>query len=286
VRCFFASDLHGHIQRYEKLWRAIEASAPDAVFLGGDLLPSGLLGLASDDPRHENFVEGFLVTGFERVKKRLGSRYPQVFVILGNDDGRCDEAAFLDVAATGLWIYAHDRVHPLAHCRLIGYSCVPPSPFLNKDWERYDVSRYVPPGCVSPEEGRRSIPVDPFDIRHATIQKDLEALVGDGSLEDTILMFHTPPHETKLDRVANDGKMIDHVPLDLYVGSIAVRRLIERRQPLLTLHGHIHESARLTGTWRDRIGRTHLFGAAHDGTELALVQFRLEDLDGATRQLL
>jgi len=37
----------------------------------------------------------------------------------------------------------------------------------------------------------------------------------------------------------------------LAVGSIAVRRFIEERQPLLTLHGHIHESARLTGDWRE-----------------------------------
>jgi len=70
------------------------------------------------------------------------------------------------------------------------------------------------------------------------------------------------------------------------VGSIAVRRFIEARQPLLTLHGHIHESARLTGSWRDVIGRTHLFSAAHDGPELALVRFDLEHLDEASRVLI
>jgi len=63
-------------------------------------------------------------------------------------------------------------------------------------------------------------------------------------------------------------------------------RFIEQGQPLVTLHGHIHESARLTGSWRDRIVRTHLFGAAHDGAELALVRFDLEDPDSAMRQLL
>ena len=88
-----------------------------------------------------------------------------------------------------------------------------------------------------------------------------------------------------LDRVANDGRMIDSVPLDLHVGSIAIRRFIEERQPLLTLHGHIHESARLTGSWRDRLGRTHAFGAAHDGPELALVQFDLSNLGAARRDL-
>ena len=42
----------------------------------------------------------------------------------------------------------------------------------------------------------------------------------------------------------------------LQVGSIAVKRFIEDRQPLLTLHGHVHEAAQLTGEWKIQIGRT------------------------------
>ena len=78
---------------------------------------------------------------------------------------------------------------------------------------------------------------------------------------------------------------MDHAPLDVHVGSIAIRRFIEARQPLLTLHGHVHESARLTGAWRDRLGRTHCLSAAHDGAELALVRFDLESPGQATRAL-
>ena len=284
--CLFASDLHGQSERYEKLWRTVESETPEAVFLGGDLLPSGLMALASLEAAHHDFVNDFLTPGFERVRKRLGKRYPEVFLVLGNDDGRFEEAAFLDVAATGLWNYAHNRTYSLSTYQVFGYACVPPTPFRWKDWERYDVSRYVPPGCVSPEEGGRSVPCPENEIKYSTIQKDLAMLAGDRTLDDAVFLFHTPPYETKLDRVANDGKMVDHVPLDLHVGSIAVRRFIEQRQPLVTLHGHIHESARLTGSWKDRIGRTHLFGAAHDGAELALVRFDLEDPESATRQLL
>ena len=40
--CFFVSDLHGRRDRYRKLFREIEAKPPAAVFLGGDLFPSGL----------------------------------------------------------------------------------------------------------------------------------------------------------------------------------------------------------------------------------------------------
>ena len=286
TRCFFASDLHGRSERYASLWQAIADAPPEALFLGGDLLPSGMAGLAALSPAHRDFVNDFLARGFEDLRTRLGARYPRVFLILGNDDDRFEEAAILDVAGTGLWTYVHDRRATFAGHRIFGYGCVPPTPFQNKDWERYDVSRYVDPGCVSPEEGWRSVPVSASAIRYTTIQKDLAKLVPAGPLADAILLIHTPPYETHLDRVANDGKMVDCVPLDLHVGSIALRRLIESRQPRLTLHGHIHESARLTGAWRDRIGDTRLFGAAHDGDELALIRFDLEDLDAATRELL
>jgi len=79
---------------------------------------------------------------------------------------------------------------------------------------------------------------------------------------------------------------VDHAPLDVHVGSVAIRRFIEERQPLVTLHGHIHESARLTGSWREQIGRTHCLSAAHDRPELALVRFDPSDAAGATRALL
>ncbi|RKZ10960.1 hypothetical protein DRQ32_06615, partial [bacterium] len=40
--CFFVSDLHGRSNRYEALWKAISDDRPDAVFLGGDLMPMWL----------------------------------------------------------------------------------------------------------------------------------------------------------------------------------------------------------------------------------------------------
>jgi Icc-related predicted phosphoesterase len=80
--------------------------------------------------------------------------------------------------------------------------------------------------------------------------------------------------------------MVDHAPVDVHVGSIAIRRFIETRQPLVTLHGHIHESARLTGSWRQQIGRTWALSAAHDGAELALVRFDPREPANATRELI
>ena len=80
--------------------------------------------------------------------------------------------------------------------------------------------------------------------------------------------------------------MVDHAPLDVNAGSIAIQRFIKKKQPFLTLHGHIHESARITGHWKERFGGTYSFTAAHDGPELALVRFDTENLENASRELI
>lgn len=278
--CFFVSDLHGRPNRYEALWQAILDEAPSALFLGGDLFSHHIQTL------HSGSGEELLIGGFRELKTRMRAAYPRVFIILGNDDSRYLESRIVEAAAEGLWEYAHRARLDLESYRVFGYSCVPPTPFNLKDWERYDVSRYVDPGCVSPEEGYRTVAVDPDELRYGTIQKDLEDLLGNEDLSRAILLLHSPPYQTNLDRAALDGKRVDHVPMDLHVGSIAIRRLIENRQPLLTLHGHVHESARLTGSWKEKIGNTLSLSAAHDGPELALVRFDLENLAAANRELL
>jgi Icc-related predicted phosphoesterase len=74
--------------------------------------------------------------------------------------------------------------------------------------------------------------------------------------------------------------------LDVHVGSIAIMEMISIKQPLLTLHGHIHESTRLTGNWQQQFGRTLSLNAAWDGPELSLLKFDLENPARATRVLL
>jgi Icc-related predicted phosphoesterase len=280
--CFLVSDLHGRQDRYEKLFDAILIDRPDIVFMAGDLLPHRWTTVAG----RAFFSADRLGAEIQAVRDRLGDRAPRVLLILGNDDERAAERKFVAGDRDGRWEYLHGRETRAAGFRVLGYSCVPPTPFLLKDWERYDVGRFVDPGCVSPEEGYRTVAVDAEELRSRTIADDLERLAGDGAFETTILLAHSPPYRTSLDRAGLDGQTVDHAPVDVHVGSIAIRRFIEDRQPLLTLHGHIHESTRLTGRWRDRIGRTHCFSAAHDGPELALVRFELEDLDGATRELI
>ena len=283
---FFVSDLHGSVERYNKLFLKIEQEIPDAVFMGGDLLPSGLFMFTSNSNVPEDFIHDIIIKGFSTLKEKLKTKYPRVFIILGNDDSKADEEVFIKGDEDGLWEYVHNKKVKFGEYNVYGYSYVPPTPFLMKDWEKYDVSRYVDPGCVPPEDGSRSVFVKKDDIIYSTIKEDIEILVGEADVSKSIFLFHTPPYKTKLDRAALDGKFHEHVPIDVHVGSIAVQRFIDEKQPLITLHGHIHESARITGSWQDKLGETFAFSAAHDDKELALVKFDPKFPEKASRELI
>jgi len=91
-----------------------------------------------------------------------------------------------------------------------------------------------------------------------------------------IFNFHAPPFESKLDEAPlldNDlnpiiqGGRVIMVP----VGSKAVRKMIEKYQPLLGLHGHIHESSGSI-----RIGRTHCVNPGSEYAEGILRAFLIE----------
>jgi len=187
---FFVSDLHGHRHKYEKLFSAVADGKPAALFLGGDLLPTGG---GRTTTNQSDFITTFLTPEFLRLKEYLGQLYPDVFLILGNDDARKQEAAILDGAAKGAWYYMHNRRAIWRNFLIFGYAYVPPTPFRLKDWERYDVSRYVDPGCIAPEEGILSIPVAEDPLKYATIAEDLKKLCGKRELNNSILLFHTPP---------------------------------------------------------------------------------------------
>lgn len=272
MNCFFVTDLHGKPDRYRKLFDLIYQEVPEVVLFGGDLLPHRLRKVEE----YEDFTTDFLFPQLLKLKNELKDKYPAIMIILGNDDPRSEEEKFIQAGNDGLFHYIHQRKITLNNYNFYGYSFVPPTPFQLKDWEKYDVSRYVDPGCIPPTEGFRTTEPNE-DIEYATIQNDLVALTGTDDLSKAIMIFHSPPYQTHLDRAALDGKMIDHVPMDVNVGSIAIKRFIEERQPLITLHGHIHESTRLTGYWQQIIGNTVAINASHDGPELSIIKFNPED---------
>ena len=282
--CFFVSDLHGHIDRYEKLFEEIYQEKPNIVFLGGDLLPSGLI-LNRSNSDHDDFIKDYLTESFIKLKNKLGNNYPEIYLILGNDDPRKEEISIIEAENNGVWTYIHNKRISYKEFDIYGYSFVSPTPFLLKDWEKYDVSRFVDVGCVPPTEGYRSFPVSDHEKKYSTIKDDLEKLTEGKDISNSIFLFHAPPYQTKLDRAALDGQMVDHAPVDVHVGSIAIKRFIEEKQPFITLHGHIHESSSITGSWKQNIGKTHLFSAAYHKPELAIIKFDIRSPSSAVRIL-
>ncbi len=285
IKCFFVTDLHGHEDRYLSLFEAIKEEKPLIVFIGGDILLSGVAYSKSRYNSNKDLLHRFMIPSFEFLKYKMGESYPAVYVIMGNDDARTEESTIIEAEQRKIWEYINQKKIIFKDYSFYGYSYVPPTPFRLKDWEKYDVSRFTDPGCIAPEDGTHTIPVDEHELKYSTIKDDLNNLTGNENLERTIFLFHSPPHNTNLDYANLDGKKIDNIQPDVHVGSIAIRRFIEKRQPYITLHGHIHESARITGSWKDMIGNTYCFSAAHDKKELAIVKFDIEKPGDAVREL-
>ncbi len=95
--------------------------------------------------------------------------------------------------------------------------------------------------------------------------KQLEAIIQNP--DKTICVLHVPPYNSGLDQCPELDKDLRIVTQGGQVvmksaGSTAVRAFIERVQPLLTLHGHIHESPGHT-----RIGKTLCINAGSEYAE-------------------
>jgi Icc-related predicted phosphoesterase len=62
----------------------------------------------------------------------------------------------------------------------------------------------------------------------------------------------------------------------MFVGSKALRNKIIEEQPILTLHGHIHEAPRKSGRWVEEIGKTISVNPGQ-GEEFHAVIFNIEN---------
>jgi Icc-related predicted phosphoesterase len=101
----------------------------------------------------------------------------------------------------------------------------------------------------------------PWDSPRELPEEELAAYIGEqaealGNTDRVIFNFHVPPRDTPIDQaVLLDPEfrpvMKGGMPVIAGVGSTAVRAALEKYQPMLSLHGHIHESR-----GEARIGRT------------------------------
>ena len=251
---FFTSDLHGQSDLYEQVLAQAVAGQARAVILGGDLGPHAT---GSPGVRYQRlFLEGFLVEFARRLHEALPA--VELLLLMGNDDWRANEDV-LERRHGELWQLVHDRVVGVDDVRVAGCSWVPITPFLIKDWERWEDGAEEAPtrleGWVSEGGAVHAHRFDP-DRRAPTIADALESLAARSAPRETLYVLHSPPRDTACDRTHRGH----------HVGSRAIRAFVERHQPPLVLSGHIHESPRISGDWRDRLGEAVVVNPGQFGT--------------------
>ncbi len=301
MRMFFATDIHGSEVCWKKFLNSGAHYKADVVVLGGDMTgkalvpiiddgdgkwhstlldnrqvldgedavgefeaavirrgyypfrtdPDELRELSADEPRwHALFEEHMLNTvarWMEMADERLAGTGIRVFVCPGNDDQlEVDE------------VVANAKTVELGEGRVIdieGFQLASSGWANRTPWDTYR------------EEDE--------DVLLERIERMLADVTADP--EHTIYSLHCPPHNTGLDeapQLTADMSLKDAGRATVPVGSTAVRTVIERHQPALSLHGHIHEAR---GT--HRLGKTLCInpGSSYEQGQLLGV---VVDLDG------
>ncbi len=278
MKVLYASDLHGETRLYNELFGRAASCSAEMIALGGDLLPSFPPNKRYDDiiPYQKTFSDQFLFPLFDNILQKTKVR--QIFLIPGN----------WDLGYSYLFKEPRDGIIDLDRKSyrlengydLVGYPFVPPTPFRPKEYEKMDDSEAPWPPQKNPsyvqssDRSDRLTPVDPYLYlkERGTIGEDLERLPRPLDYRRAIYIMHSPPFGTRLDLIRGGGS----------AGSRSIRIFIEKNQPLLTLHGHIHESPELSGACYERIGGTFSinpgqpFWAGKGSTKLGAVTFEME----------
>jgi Icc-related predicted phosphoesterase len=252
MKVLYTSDLHGQIHLYHELLEIASSCSAKIVALGGDLFPSFPSTKRYGDiiPSQKTFILEFLVPFLKKTLQRTATK--QIFLIPGNWD--LSYPYLFKEPIEGI-IDLDRRSHRLENgYEFIGYPFVPPTPFRPKEYEKMDDPeapwplQKIPSYVRSSDQTDQLIPIDPYLYlkQRETIGEDLNRLSKPLDFKKTIYMMHSPPFATRLDLI--QGKQSG--------GSRSIKAFIEKNQPLLTLHGHIHESPELSGSYFDRIGET------------------------------
>ncbi|HLD86626.1 MAG TPA: metallophosphoesterase, partial [Candidatus Nanoarchaeia archaeon] len=234
MKLLYASDLHGNRVLFERLLKRAAEKDVEAVVIGGDLCPRGGATLKEWVAFQRTFLQDYLLSLFKGFRGAYPSK--NIYVIMGNDDFRANVDVFLHAEAEGMLKFIHNKKEDLGDgISIIGYSFINTTPFRLKDWEKKDSKDEVVPPQLSPEVLRS------VEEEQGTLAEDMSGLSKLSDPKKTIYVIHAPPYGSNLDIISSGA----------HVGSKSVREFIEKHNPLATLHGHIHESPKMSGSWMD-----------------------------------
>jgi uncharacterized protein len=278
---FFATDVHGSERCFMKFINAAKFYEASVLILGGDITGKALVPIVREtvDGRYratflgesETLESSEALAAFER-RVRHGGAYP--FVTLPDELAAMEaDRSLVDALFTRLMVESVTRWCGIAEERLrgTGVRC-----FIDagNDDEVEIVGVLREASYVEMPEGKVVMIDDyyemiscgfanttpwnaPRDIPDADLAVFIEAMASQLRWPDrAVFNIHVPPYASGLDIAplldANLKPQIVGGELATGpVGSKAVRDAIERYHPLISLHGHVHESRAVT-----KIGRT------------------------------
>jgi uncharacterized protein len=278
MRLFFATDVHGSETCWRKFLNSGKHYDADVIVLGGDMTGKALVPVVNDgdgrwhatllEQRHDLNGEDE-VESFEQAVSRRGyypfRTTPEEVHELSRDEQRATDLFHkLMLERVEQWIALADE--RIAGSGLRCFVC----PGNDDQFEVDEIiarakhveaceGRVVEMGgfeMASTGWANRT----PWDTYREEDEEDLaariEKVVADVTTppERTIFSFHCPPYGSGLDeapKLTEDMRLEHAGRAPVPAGSTAVREAIERHQPALSLHGHIHE-----GRGNVRIGRT------------------------------
>lgn len=258
------SDLHGIRARFEKA-RWLLDEGIKVLLLGGDIAQNG----------PPDFQRANVKACLEILLS--GKKDVRIFAIPGNDDWKIVEETLHERPEVAV---PTERAYPLDDSFfVVGYPYVPITPFLFKDYEKWDDDQYpeMPADPAQLESAmiahrlnldgyrtrgseRYEYRFDPGD-RKDNISADMKKLAGLSDPQKTVYLFHCPPFGLF------DFGMGIGIEDRVHIGSRSIAEFIRKNNPWLTIHGHSHEAVSvMKGEFNFRVGRSRgvAVGAGND----------------------
>jgi uncharacterized protein len=286
LRIYFATDIHGSERCFRKFLAAARIYEADALVLGGDVAGKGLVPIVADNGSLKATVRGAEVTLPASERERLDAEInklgfypvqmePEEVAELEADPGKVDRLFREEIVAQiERWCdLAAERLDAGVRCIITPGNDDP----IEIDAVLRDAERIECPegelcelgpvllaslGDVTPTPWNtdREYSEDELAKRIAAMMDR----VPDG--QPSIVNFHCPPYGSGLDTAPELDDTLKPVirggrPSFVPVGSHAVREAIKRYQPVVGLHGHIHESR-----GAQKIGKTLCLNPGSDYT--------------------